>query len=651
MGGFKGSMCKGAALFAVAVALMPMPEAAAAAASAVTEATRLANAKAAAALPADDGEDADFASRGFIGTHLAPSIPRDDGKGTAWDFAALDALKGPVPATVEPSLWRHSLLLAKHGLFKVRDRVYQVRGFDISVMTVIVGDSGYIIVDPLTTTETARAAFQLVKRHLGDRPVKAVIYTHSHGDHFGGVLGVVDPADVAAGRVAILAPDGFLEHAVSENLIAGNAMARRAIYQFGIPLPLSADGKVSNGIGPALSSGTLSLLPPTDLILKTGDVRTLDGVAFEFQVTPDTEAPAEMNFYLPQFRLLCLAENANVTLHNVLTPRGALVRDSKGWADGLTDALRLFGERSDIMVTSHGWPRFGNDRVTAFIAEHRDAYKYLHDQSVRLMNKGATMAEVGEAIALPPVLSKRWFNRGYYGTMNHNAKAVYQRYLGWYSGNPAELHRHPPEAIGSRYVEAMGGSERVLALARTAHAAGDYRWAATLLDHLLFAGSRDADAKALLADTYRQMAFSVEGSLWRNMYLTAAHELEKGPVAAPGTGLGMARFIPTSMLLDLMAVRLVPERAPAVPFSMALVFPDAGERHLVQIRNGVMVHEAGVADAADVTVTMPRAAFLRALAGGGAGGAEPRIEGQAALLPLFLGLFETPPADFAIVTP
>lgn len=636
----------------LAVVLLLMPGVGGAAT--VSAATRAANAAAAAALPPDDGEDADFATRGFIGTYAGSSIPRDDGIGTVWDFAAFDALRGPVPDTVEPSLWRHSQLLAKHGLFRVRDRVYQVRGFDISVMTVIVGGSGYVIVDPLTTSETARAAMTLVQRHLGDRPVKAVIYTHSHGDHFGGVLGVVDPADVEAGRVAIVAPDGFLEHAVSENLIAGNAMMRRMTYQFGLPLPISPEGKVSAGIGPALPNGTFSLLPPTDLILKTGDTRTLDGVEFEFQMTPHTEAPAEMNFYLPQLRLLCLAENANVTMHNVLTPRGALVRDAKSWADGLTESLRLFGARSDIMVTSHGWPRFGNDKVMSFIAEHRDAYKYLHDQSVRLMNQGLTMAEVGEAMALPSALSKRWFNRGYYGTMNHNSKAIYQRYLGWYSGNPAELHRHPPEAIASRYVEAMGGPERTLALARSAHAASDYRWAATLLDHLLFAGSGDAAAKALLSDTYRQMAWSAEGSLWRNMFLTAALELEQGPVPAAAAGSGLARFIPTSMLLDLMAVRLVPERAPAEPFSVSLVFPDARERHHVQIRNGVMVHEAGVDDAADVTVTMPRTAFLRALAGGetaAAGKGEPRIEGRAELLPLFLGLFEAPPADFAIVTP
>jgi alkyl sulfatase BDS1-like metallo-beta-lactamase superfamily hydrolase len=631
------------AMLAALVAAMP------AAAADVSPATRAANAATAAALPADDGEDADFAARGFVATSSLPAIPRDDAKGPAWDFAALDRLKGPPPASVNPSLWRQSLLLAKHGLFRVAPRVYQVRGFDISVMTVILGEHGYILVDPLTSVETARAALALVRRELGDRPVSALIYTHSHGDHFGGALGTV--SEVEAARIPIVAPDGFLEHAVSENLIAGNAMARRALYQFGSPLAFGADGKVSSGIGPALSMGTLSLLPPTDLVKTTGETRRIDGVDFEFQLTPNTEAPAEMNFYLPQFRILCLAENANVTLHNVLTPRGALVRDARAWAGGLTQSLRLYGSRTDTMITSHGWPRFGRDRVIDFIASHRDAYQYLHDQSVRAMNRGETMDEIAETLALPAVLATRWFNRGYYGTLNHNAKAVYQRYLGWYSGNPATLNPWPPEAEGKRYVEALGGPARVVALARAAAAGGDHRWAVTLLNHLVFSGSADAEAKALLADSYRQMAYAAEGSLWRNMYLTAALELEKGPVAAPAGSLGFARLIPTSMLLDLMAARLVPERVPATPFTLALVFPDAGERHLVRIANGVMVHESGVADAADVTVTMPRTGFLAALAGRGAGGPPPEIQGRAELLPLFLGLFETPPTDFPIVTP
>ncbi|TPE60165.1 MBL fold metallo-hydrolase [Sandaracinobacter neustonicus] len=619
------------------------------AAQAVSASTRAANAAMAASLPADDGQDADFAARGFLGTWPSPTIPRDDGKGIAWDFAALDRLKGPAPASVNPSLWRHSLLLAKHGLFRVSDRVWQVRGFDLSVMTIIRGDTGYILVDPLLSAETARAALQLVRQKLGDRPVTGLIYTHSHSDHFGGAAGVITEAEAKA--IPILAPEGFLEHAVAENVIAGNAMGRRAVFQFGATLPFAPDGRVTAGIGPAASGGSIGLIPPNESVKATGDTRRIDGVQFEFQLTPDTEAPAEMNFYLPQFRILHLAENANPTMHNILTPRGALVRDSKAWADQLTVALRLWGGKSDILVTSHGWPRFGQPVVADFIASHRDAYKYLHDQSVRLMNMGLTKDEIAEAIDLPPALKARWFNRGYYGTMNHNSKAVYQRYLGWYSGNPADLNPYPPEALGKHYVEALGGPDRVIALAKVAVAQGDYRWAATLLDHLVFSGASTPEAKALLADSYRQMAYAAEGSLWRNMYLTAATELENGPRAVSTGATGIARLIPTTMLLDLMAVRLVPERAPATPFTVALVLPDVAERHFITIRNGVMIHESDVADTADVTVTMPRATFLRAIAGAGASGPPPQIEGRADLLPVFLGLFEAPPTDFPIVTP
>lgn len=615
----------------------------------VSPATRAAQQAARAALPADTGQDAEFAARGFVGSSTEPSIPRDDGQGVAWDFAALDRLKGPAPDSVNPSLWRHSRLLARHGLFRVADRVYQVRGYDLSVMTVILGDKGYILVDPLLTTETARAALALVRRHLGNKPVTGLIYTHSHGDHFGGALGVVSEAD--AKNIPIIAPDGFLEQAVSENLIAGNAMNRRAVFQFGAPLVAGPDGRVSSGIGPAISSGTTMILPPNDQVKATGETRRIDGVEFQFQLTPGTEAPAEFNFYLPQFRILCLAENANPTMHNILTPRGALVRDAKSWADYLTQAQRLFGDKSDILVTSHGWPRFGQKTVADFIALHRDAYKYLHDQSVRLMNKGLTMDEIAEEIALPKALSDQWFNRGYYGTMSHNSKAIYQRYLGWYSGNPADLNPWPPEQRGQRYVDALGGPGRTLALARTAHGAGDFRWAATLLDHLVFSGKADTEATELLADSYRQMAYAAEGSLWRNMYLTAAQELEKGPSPLTPSGMALARLIPTHMLLDLMAVRIVPDRVPETPFTLALNFPDTDERHFVTIRNGVMLHEQGVADVADVSVTLPRAAFLQMLAGVPNKGPAPRVDGRAELLPLFLGLFESPPTNFAIVTP
>lgn len=615
----------------------------------VTAATRAAQAATQQALPPDDGEDAEFAARGFIATWPEATIKAADGR-VVWDFAALDRLKGPAPATVNPSLWRQALLMARHGLFKVADRVYQVRGFDLSVMTIIVGDKGYILVDPLLTTETAHAALQLVRQQLGDKPVTGLIYTHSHSDHFGGALGVVDAA--AAKSIPIIAPDRFLEEVVAENLIAGNAMTRRAIYQFGATLPFDPSGQVNSGIGPALARGTISLLPPNDSIRTSGDTRTIDGVQFEFQLTPNTEAPAEMNFYLPQFRILHLAENANATMHNLLPARGALVRDAKAWADYLTQALRLYGNRSDIVLISHGWPRFGRNVLRNYIALHRDAYKYLHDQSVRLINNGLSKEEIAETIQLPKVLSDEWFNRGYYGTMRHNSKAVYQRYIGWYSGNPADLDPWPQVEIGKRYVDAMGGPKRVLALARTAYAAGDYRWVATLLDHLVFAGAASPEAKTLLADAYRQLGYVAEGSVWRNMYLTAAAELTHGARPLPADNSGLGRFVPTPMLLDLLAVRIVPERVPAQPFTVALILPEAGERHFLSIRNGVLVHETNVDDAADVSITTSRAVPGKLLAGGQLTAAErPQIAGNAALVPVFLGLFEAPDRNFPIVTP
>lgn len=635
---------------AAAIALLAASAASAAPAGAtVTPATRAAQAATQAALPADSGQDAEFAARGFIASWPEPTIKAADGR-VVWDFAALDKLRGPAPATVNPSLWRQSLLMAKHGLFRVTDRVYQVRGFDISVMTVIVGDTGYILVDPLLATETAHAALQLVRQKLGDKPVTGLIYTHSHSDHFGGALGVVDAA--AAKSIPIIAPDRFLEEVVAENLIAGNAMMRRAVYQFGATLPFNPDGQVNSGIGPAVARGTISLLPPNDSIRASGETRSIDGVQFEFQLTPNTEAPAEMNFYLPQFRILHLAENANASMHNLLPARGALVRDAKAWADYLTQALRTYGAKSDIVLISHGWPRFGQQVLRDYIALHRDAYKYLHDQSVRLLNKGFSKEEIAETLTLPKVLSDEWFNRGYYGTMRHNSKAVYQRYIGWYSGNPADLDPWPQVEIGQRYVAAIGGPDRVLAVAKAAYAAGDYRWVATLLDHLVFAGEANAEAKALLADNYRQLGYVAEGSVWRNMYLTAAAELEHGATPLPATNSSLGRFIPTAMLLDLLAVRVVPERVPAKAFTVALVLPEAAERHFLSIRNGVLVHETNVADAADVTITTSRAALGKLLGGGQLTAAEqPQIAGDASLLPVFRGLFEAPERTFPIVTP
>jgi alkyl sulfatase BDS1-like metallo-beta-lactamase superfamily hydrolase len=622
----------------------------------VTDATRQANAAMEANLPIADQEDEDFARRGFVSTWGEPQIRTADGR-VVWDFSSYEFLQGEAPPTVNPSLWRHSRLLALHGLFRVSERVYQVRGFDISNMTIIVGDTGLILVDPLTSAEVAAAALTLARRTLGDLPVRAVIYTHSHGDHFGGVRGVVDEADVRAGRVQIIAPAGFMEHAVSENVIAGNAMGRRAIYQFGVTLPRGPEGQVSSGIGMALSGGAITLIPPTHSIMRTGDTLTLDGVRFEFQLTPNTEAPSEMNFFMLDLGVLCLAENANAAMHNILTPRGALVRDAKAWADYLTESLRLYGARTDIMVTSHAWPRFGRERVRDFVSSHRDAYKYLHDQSVRLMNAGYTSREIAERVRLPEALASRWFNRGYYGTMMHNSQAVYQRYMGWYDANPANLNRLPPEEEAARFVTAMGGQARVLEEGQRAFDAGDYRWAATVLNHLVFTAPDNAQGRALLARTHRQMAYQAESALWRNMYLTAAQELERGPPQRlnPAQSMDLVAATPTSYILDLLAIRLVPERLGERRYAFNLIFPERDESFAVTIANGVLVHEEGVTLERAPTITAPRAAFLQAMATQGMARAvlsgQIRIAGSRRALQGLGEIFETPDPNFAIVTP
>jgi alkyl sulfatase BDS1-like metallo-beta-lactamase superfamily hydrolase len=621
------------------------------AATPASPATVAANKAALKDLPVLDGEDEDFAARGFIATWDKPTITRADG-GVAWDFRAYANLAGPAPDTVNPSLWRHAQLLAKHGLFKVSDRIYQVRGFDISNLTIIEGDTGLILADVLTSTETAAAALALYRKHVANKPVVAVIYSHSHGDHFGGVRGVVDEKDVAAGKVQIIAPAHFMEHAVGENVIAGPAMSRRAGFQFGVGLEAGPLGAMSSGIGPALPTGTISLIPPTREIKTTGETLTLDGVTIEFQMTPGTEAPSEMNFYLPQFRALFMAENANASMHNILTPRGALVRDAKVWADGLNESLRRYGDRTDVMLIAHAWPRFGQARVADFLASHADAYKLLHDQSVRLMNEGYVGSEIAERLKLPEPLAKRWFNRGYYGTMSHNSKAVYQRYMGWYEGNPARLNPLPPEEAGKRYVAAMGGAKAVMAQAAKAAEKGEYRWAAQLLDHVVFAEPGNEAAQKQLADVHRQLAYQSESAIWRNMYLRAAKELTEGSGggAATTANLDLIRATPTAMIFDLLAVRLDPDKAVKAPMTVAFVFPDRQERVHVTIRNGVLSHAMSDAPA-DVTITQPRAAFLAALFAPGSDGPTPQVTGDRLKALAFRGLFKPPPPVFNIVEP
>jgi len=565
-----------------------------------------------------DARDFDFAARGFIATRKDPMITTATGQ-PVWNLAAFDFLRGASSETVNPSLWRQGQLMAKHGLFQVSERIWQVRGFDLANITFVKGDAGWIVIDTLGSNETAKAALDLANEHLGARPVTAVIYTHSHTDHFGGTAGIVQLADVRAGKVQVIAPEGFLEAAVGENVIAGPAMQRRAMYQFGIPLPKGADGLVNAGIGPGLSTGTSSLIPPTKEIGETGETMTIDGVKMLFQFTPGTEAPAEMNIYFPDWKIVDMAENANATQHNILTPRGAVVRDAKVWAEGLTEALRLFGD-SDVLIASHGWPRFGNDVIRDYLGKHRDAYAYLHDQTVRLMNKGLNGDEIAARLKLPAELENEWYDRPYYGSLSFNSRAVYQFYMGWYDANPSNLAPMPPVDTGKRYVDAMGGAMRVKEMAREAYDKGDYAWAAELLNHVVMADAADAEAKDLLARSYDQLGWQAEPSTWRNIYLTGAKELREGvgaPRANPASQMAALANLPLGSLMDLLAVRLDAEKAAGQTLKLAFVLSDSDERSYVSIANGVLVHEEIAAPGpVDVTLTASRSDFLGGIFGG-----------------------------------
>lgn len=577
-----------------------------------TEATLRAHATLRAELPDDDGQDFADARRGFIGTIPDAKIENAAG-GVVWNMGAFAFEEAEdAPPTVNPSLWRQARLNALHGLFEVTKGVYQVRGFDLSNITFIEGERGYIVIDPLISAEPAAAALALMRKHRGDKPVSAVIYTHSHVDHYGGVRGVLSDADIEAG-IRIIAPEGFLEEAVSENVLAGNAMGRRATYMYGALLPRDPRGHVDSGLGKTTSMGAVSLIPPTESIARTGTRLTVDGVEIEFQVTPDTEAPAEMNFFFPQFGALCMAENCTCHLHNIYTPRGAQVRDAKRWAWYIDEAAEMFAPRTEVLFASHHWPRWGRERAVDFLAKQRDLYKFIHDQTLRMANHGLTPLEIGEALKLPPTLASEWHTRGYYGTLNHNAKAVYQRYLGWFDGNPANLHPHPPVEAGKRYVDLAGGPDALLAKAREAFATGDYRWTAQLVNHLVFADPGNAEARELQADALEQLGYQAESGPWRAFYLTGAQELRnpRPPSPTPRQGAaGQIRNLPAEQLLDSLSVRLNGERAGAQQIALALTFSDTGERYGLRVENAVLHHARDRVAPNATAVTLTRAALV-----------------------------------------
>jgi alkyl sulfatase BDS1-like metallo-beta-lactamase superfamily hydrolase len=601
-------------MLALAIGASPVAAFGQMAAKPASNATAAAQQRAAAELPADDGRDAEFAQRGYLGTLADPVIRTRDGK-PVWNLDAYAWMEGKAPDTVNPSLWRHMGILRKHGLFALSDNMWQVRGFDVSNMTVIKGQTGWILIDPLTTRDTAAAALQLVNEKLGQRPVTAVIYSHSHGDHFGGVRGVVDEADVRAGKVAVIAPEHFLAETASENVMAGSAMGRRANYQFGGNLAPGPQGQMGSGIGKGIAGGDITLISPTVDIRKTGETHVVDGVTLEFQMVPETEAPAEMNVFVPASRTFLAAEIATCSLHNILTPRGAKVRDAHAWAGFLNEAVNLYADRSDTIASSHCWPRFGQGEVKGWLSGQRDNYRYLHDQTVRMMNKGMTQAEIAEALKAPPAIANQWFNRGYYGTYSHNSKAIYQYYLGWYDAVPANLNPHPPEIRATKLVAAMGGAGKLLAEAKKAMAAGDYRWSSDLLNSLVFADPKNAQGRALLADSYEQQGYQAESAIWRNMYLSAARDLREGVKASITTqSIDMISAIPTGLLLDSVATRLDPAAIVDKALALNFVFADRKEQAKVSVGNAVMFSEMGAAHAAPAaTVTGPRQLFLALL--------------------------------------
>ncbi|MGW6916919.1 alkyl/aryl-sulfatase [Kitasatospora sp. NPDC054939] len=615
-----------------------------------------ANAAARGRLPFDDTRDLQDARRGFLGTATDPLIR--DGERVVWDLEAYGFLDQDCPDSANPSLWRQSRLCSDHGLFEVVEGIYQVRGFDLSNMTVVEGERGVLVIDPLISAETAAAALALYRAHRGDRPVTAVLYTHSHVDHFGGVRGVLAEAEIAAG-VPVIAPEGLMEHAVSENVYAGTAMARRAAYMYGAALPKNPRGQIGAGLGQTTSTGTVGLVPPTLDITRTGQEETVDGIRMVFQLTPGTEAPAELNIFFPGHGALCMAENATHNLHNVLTLRGAQVRDARVWSRYLTEAITLFGH-AEVAFASHHWPVWGSERVTAFLTEQRDLYGYLHDQTLRMINRGMTPLEIAEAMRVPPALERAWHTHGYYGSFSHNVKAVYQRYLGWFDGNPAHLWEHPPTEAAARYVEFMGGAEEVLRRARRSFEDGDHRWVVQVVNHVVFADPDNAEARALQADALEQLGYGSENGTWRNFYLMGALELREGSVGTPTTPLSPDLFAALTLeqLFDSLAIRIDGPTCWDADLSVRWNLRDGGA-YTWRLHNGLLTH--GTADGPDsadpgVQITLDEA-DLRALLLGTLAPADLLAPGRAdiggdpGVLAELLGHLTDPDPDFAIVTP
>ncbi len=638
-------------------------------AQAAQPSTRALQAQALATLPFADRQDFVDARRGFIA-----ALPDALVSGTqfpVWSmkpYAFLqpdtagtdDAAKAP--DTVNPSLWRQAQLNAIHGLFKVTDRVYQVRGMDISNMTIIEGDTGLIVIDPLLSVETAKAALALYRANspsAPEKPVVAVVYSHSHLDHFGGVRGIVNAQDVATGKVTVIAPDGFMAHAVAENVLAGPAMGRRAQYMYGPLLPAGPLGQVDAGLGKNVSRGSYSLIAPTEVVRQNGARQVIDGVEVVFHLTPGSEAPAEMNMFFPQFKLLNMAENTTHNMHNLYTIRGAEVRDGNAWSRYISEAMEQFGSQTDVLIAQHHWPTWGTTRIGSFMAHQRDMYKFIHDQSVRLMNNGYKSEEIAEALKLPASLENDWASRGYYGTLSHNAKAVYQKYMGWYDANPANLNPLPPVATAKKNIEYMGGSAAVIARAKDDFAQGNFRWVASVMNQVVFAEPGNVEARSLAANALEQLGYQSEAATWRNAYLFGALELRSGVAKLPraATPSDLVRAVPMPLVFESMGTRLNAPKAEGQIIVINWKLTDTGEQYVTRLENSALTYISGKQDPqADASLAFTRATWdavsvkeltlPKALQTG-----QIKISGSLPKLQALFGLLEDFPAQFEVVEP
>ncbi|HEY4286635.1 MAG TPA: alkyl sulfatase dimerization domain-containing protein [Puia sp.] len=614
-------------------------------------------------LPFNDKTDYDDAHKGFIATIESGEI-KDDKGNVVYSMKQYDFIKGQAPATTNPSLWRESEINSINGLFKVTDGIYQIRGFDLANMTLIEGKTGWIIIDPLLSPPTAKAGLDLANEKLGKRRVSAIIHTHSHIDHFGGIRGVVDEADVKSGKIPIYIPQGYFDAAISENVMGGNTMGRRAAYMYGNLLPKDAKGTLGSGLGQTTSAGLAGILEGTDVIKSlTGESRVIDGIQVDFIYTPESEAPAEMMFYFPQFKAFCQAEDISHTLHNLYTLRGAKVRNGQKWSEYIDLALAKWGDDVQVSFGSHHWPTWGNDNINTYWKSQRDLYRFIHDQTLRLANEGYTPVEIANMIKLPESLDKHFYNRGYYGSVSHNVKAQYDLYFGWFDGNPANLDKLPPSDAGKKYVEFMGGAESLLTKAKKSYDDGEYRWVAEVVNHLVFADPTNKNARNLLADAYEQLGYQAESGPWRNFYLSGAKELRDGVKVLPSpntAGPDMVRGMSTSLFFNFLAMRFkgTEPAAAAMKYNFSVSMPDVNEKVALIIENGVVNIRIGssLPDPVTATITINRKDLDRVTLGEAkfkdlVDNGTVKISGDNAAFTSFLGMIDNFNFWFHIVEP